>query len=291
MRILITGSGGQLGTDLQSMLLDHQVVACTHDVLDITQKHAVYSLLNEYRPETVINTAAYLHVDDCETNPVKTFEVNALGPWYIAQACRLYDIKLMHISTNFVFDGCSKRPYREEDTPGPLNIYGTAKLSGEHLVRSTWDRYFIIRTTGLFGRSNGCGKGSNFVETMIGLGMERREVTVVSDQVMSPTGTADLSKALAQLLVTDAFGTYHMTSSGACSYFEFAQAIFHKTRIDATARPTTTEAYGAPAPRPLYTVLDNTRFRSLGFDGLPSWGAALDEYLAQRAGRTGESTP
>ena len=151
-------------------------------------------------------------------------------------------------------------------------------------MRSTWDRHFIIRTTGLFGHSGGGGKGYNFVEAMIRAGTERREVVVVSDQVMSPTGTADLACALAELVATDAFGTYHVTNGGACSYYDFAQTIFSKTGIDAALKPTTTEAYGAPAARPLYTVLDNGRIRSLGIAEMPSWEDALDDYLARRAG-------
>ena len=282
MRILITGARGQLGTDLQRSLSDHELIPCTHDELDVTEKHAVYGLLNDHRPDAVINTAAYHKVDECESHPEKTFAVNAFGPWHLAMACRMYDAKLVHISTNFVFGGTADRPYREDDLPLPLNVYGTAKLSGEHLVRSTWERHFIVRTTGLFGFSGGGGKGYNFVETMIRSGMERREVIVVSDQVMSPTATADLARALAELLVTDAYGTYHVTSSGACSYFEFTRSIYRKTGIDVVVKPTSTEAYGALAARPLYSVLDNARVRSLGIAEMPSWEDALDGYLAQR---------
>ena len=240
--------------------------------------------MKDCRPDAVINTAAYHRVDECESHPDETFAVNAIGPWHLAMACRMYDAKLVHISTNFVFDGKADQPYTEDDLPLPLNVYGTAKLSGEHLVRSTWDRHFIIRTTGLFGRSGGGGKGYNFVEAMIRAGMERREVVVVSDQVMAPTATADLARVLAELVTTDAYGTYHVTSAGACSYFEFAGTIYRKTGIDAAVKPTSTAAYGAPASRPLYTVLDNGRIRSLGIAEMPAWEDALDGYLAQRAG-------
>ena len=290
MRILITGARGQLGTDLQRSLAKHELIPCTHGELDVTEKDRVYGLLKDHRPDAVINTAAYHRVDACESHPGKTFAVNAFGPWHLAMACRMYGAKLVHVSTNFVFDGTADRPYREDDLPQPLNVYGTAKLSGEHLVRSNWDRHFIIRTTGLFGHSGGGGKGYNFVEAMIRTGMERREVVVVSDQVMSPTGTADLARALAELVTTDAFGTYHVTSGGACSYFEFARTIFRKTGIEAAVKPTTTEAYGAPAARPLYTVLDNGRIRSLGIPEMPSWEDALDGYLARRAVRGDETT-
>ena len=282
MRILITGARGQLGTELQRSLAGHELIPCTRDDLDVTEKHKVYGLLDDHRPDAVINTAAYHKVDECESHPGKTFVVNAFGPWHLAMACRMHDAKLVHISTNFVFDGAADRPYREDDLPGPLNVYGTAKLSGEYLVRSTWDRHFIVRTTGLFGRSEGGGKGYNFVEAMIRVGMERREVMVVSDQVMAPTSTSDLARTLAELVTTDAFGTYHVTSGGACSYCEFTRTIYRKTGIDAVVKPTTTEAYGAPAARPLFTVLDNARVRSLGITEMPSWEDALDGYLAKR---------
>ncbi len=283
MRILITGARGQLGTDLRRSLTEHELVPCTRDELDVTEKHRVYGLLNDHRPDAVINTAAYHRVDECESHPDWTFAVNAFGPWHLAAACRMYGAKLVHISTNFVFDGEADRPYTEDDLPLPLNVYGTSKLSGEHLVRSTWDRHFIIRTTGLFGFSGGGGKGYNFIEAMIRAGMERREVVVVSDQVMAPTATADLARALAELVTTDTYGTYHVTSGGACSYFEFARTIYRKMGIDAVVKPTSTEAYGAPAARPPYTVLDNSRIQSLGIAEMPDWEDALDGYLAQRS--------
>ena len=284
MRILITGARGQLGSDLWRSLTGHELIPCTHAELDVTEKHRVYALMKDRRPDAVINAAAYHRVDECESRPDKTFDVNAFGPWHLAMACRMYGAKLVHISTNFVFDGTSDLPYREDDLPLPLNVYGTAKLSGEHLVRSTWDRHFIIRTTGLYGHSGGGGKGYNFVEAMIRAGMERREVVVVSDQVMSPTASADLAQALGELVMTDAYGTYHVTSGGACSYFDFARTIFQKTGIETAVKPTSTESYGAPAARPLYTVLDNSRIRSLGIAEMPPWEDALEGYLARRAG-------
>ncbi len=282
MRILITGARGQLGTDLRRLHASHDWISCTRDELDVTEKHQVYALLKQHRPDAVINAAAYHRVDECESHSDRTFAVNTYGPWHLASACRMFDAKLVHISTNFVFDGEAARPYKEEDLPLPLNIYGTSKLSGEYLVRSTWDRHFIIRTTGLFGRSGGGGKGYNFIEAMIRAGMERREVVVVRDQVMSPTATADLARVIADLVTTEAYGTYHVTSSGACSYFEFARTIYRKTGVDATVKPTSTEAYGAPAARPLYTVLDNSRIRALGIVGMPAWEDALERYLAKR---------
>jgi len=282
MRILITGARGQLGTDLFRSLSGHELIPCSHEELDVSDKNKVYNLLNNHQPDAVINTAAYHKVDDCESYPEKTFAVNTFGPWYLAMACRKYSAKLVHISTNFVFDGTADRPYQENDLPMPLNVYGTAKLSGEHLVRSTLDQHFIVRTTGLFGFATGGGKGYNFVEVMIRAGMEGKDITVVNDQVVSPTATEDLARAITELVVTDEYGTYHITNSGACSYFEFTQTIYRKTGIDALVKPTSTGSYGAPAARPLYSVLDNSKFLTLGMAKMSSWEEALDAYLTQR---------
>lgn len=283
MRILITGASGQLGTDLGRVLTEHQVIPCSHAALEVTDADQVQAVLQEQRPDVVINTAAYHKVDECESFPDKTFAVNATGPRNLALACRDAGIKLVHISTNFVFGGDADRPYKEEDLPLPISVYGTAKLAGEHLVRSAWDRHFLIRTTGLYGHTQSAGgKGQNFIELMVRLGRERGQVTVVNDQVMSPTSTADLARAIAELITTDAYGTYHITNSGACSYFDFARTIFEKTGVDAEVLPTTTADYGAPAARPLYTVLDNSRVLSKGISALPSWEDALDRYLETR---------
>ena len=283
MRILITGASGQLGTDLSRVLTTHHVISCNHGDLDVTDADQVRTVLGESHPDVVINTAAYHKVDECESFPEKTFAVNAIGPRNLAQACRDAAITLIHISTNFVFDGCATQPYKEEDLPRPLSVYGAAKLSGEHLVRSTWNRHFLIRTTGLFGHSIGTGgKGPNFIELMIKLGTERGQVTVVKDQVMSPTSTEDLAQAISKLLGSDAYGTYHITNSGYCSYLDFARKIYEKTGLDAEVKATTTAAYGAPAARPLYTVLDNSRVQSIGISALQSWEEALDIYLEKR---------
>ena len=280
MRILITGASGQLGTDLCRLLTVHHVISCTHEDLEITDADQVRTVLSEHHPDVVINTAAYHKVDECESFPEKTFAVNAIGPRNLAVACRDADIILIHISTNFVFDGYGKRQYREDDLALPLSVYGTAKLAGEHLVRSIWKRHFLIRTTGLYGHSKGAGgKGHNFIELMIKLGKERGRVTVVNDQVISPTSTADLAQALSGLLTSDFYGTYHITNSGYCSYFDFARTIYEKTGLDAEVIATTTTAFGAAAARPLYTVLDNSHVQSIGIPALPSWEEALDRYL------------
>lgn len=283
MRILITGAGGQLGTDLQRTLDAHTLIPLSHQELDITDADRVQSVLTAHQPDMVINTAAYHKVDECESYPERTFAVNTLGPRNLALSCQAMDRTLAHISTNFVFDGAASRPYTEQDLPGPVNVYGTAKLAGEHVVRAICARHFLIRTTGLYGLpSRQGGKGYNFVDLMLKLGRERGRVTVVDDQIISPTSTADLAQTLVRLITTEAYGTYHITNGGACSYFDFARAIFNRTGIDAVVEPVSTAAYNAKARRPLYTVLDNSRMRSLGLAPLRPWEEALRDYLNRR---------
>lgn len=283
MRILITGASGQLGTDLQRTLDAHTLIPLSHQELDITDADRVRSVLTAHQPDMVINTAAYHKVDECESYPDRTFSVNTLGPRNLALSCQAIDRTLAHISTNFVFDGTSSRPYIEQDLPGPLNVYGTAKLAGEYIVRAICARHFLVRTTGLYGLSNlQGGKGYNFVDLMLKLGRERGRVTVVDDQIISPTSTADLAQALARLITTEAYGTYHITNSGSCSYFDFARAIFSRAGVDAVVEPISTAAYNARARRPLYTVLDNRRMQSLGITSLRAWEEALEDYLHRR---------
>ncbi len=284
MRILITGCNGQLGTDLQRVLAEHDVIACTHGDLEITDQKAVRSVVGENRPDVVINTAAYHKVDECESCPDKTFAVNGLGPRNLAQACKAIDGMLIHFSTNFVFEGNATRPYKEEDLPGPISIYGVAKLSGELLVRSILPRHLVVRTTGLYGiaGSGETGKGFNFIELMIKLGKQRGAVTVVDDQVMTPTSTADLAEVISCLIDKETTGTYHITNSGTCSYFEFARTIFEKVGVPAQVSPTSTGEYGAPAQRPLFSVLDNSRVHALGVPPLRLWDEALEDYLHTR---------
>jgi len=281
VRILIIGCNGQLGTDLQRVLAEHDVIASTHGDLEITDEKAVRNVVDENRPDVVINTAAYHKVDECESYPDKTFAVNALGPRNLAQACKAFDGMLIHFSTNFVFEGDTNRPYTEEDLPGPLSLYGVAKLSGELLVRSILPRHLIVRTTGLYGiaGSGETGKGLNFIELMIKLGKERGAVTVVDDQMMTPTSTSDLAEVISCLIDKETTGTYHITNSGACSYFEFARTIFEKVGMSAQVSPTSTGEYGAPARRPLYSVLDNSRLHVLGVPPLRQWDEALEDYL------------
>ncbi len=287
MRVAITGCNGQLGTDLQGVLKDYDVLLLSHADLEITDPDAVQSVFDSYRPDVVINTAAYHKVDECETQFEKTFAVNAIAPRILAEACGERNARLIHFSTNFVFDGCGSQPYTELDIPAPLSVYGASKLSGEHLVRATLSSHLIIRTTGLYGvaGSGAVGKGLNFIELMIKLGRERGKVSVVDDQVMTPTATSDLAGSVKILLESEATGTYHVTNSGACSYADFARTILERAGVSATVSGISTEAYGAPARRPLYSVLDNSKLHDLSMPPMRLWDEALEAYLELRGYR------
>lgn len=286
-KVAIIGSGGQLGSDLARALsqdtgidlhlLDHSSVECS-DRLSVEK--ALFSI----RPEVVINCAAFVRVDDCEGMAERAFSVNAHGAGYVAQACAGLDATVVYISTDYVFDGRKNTPYKEEDKTNPLNVYGESKLQGEKLVSEKCARHFIVRTSGLYGHrlSGKGGVATNFVETMLKLAENGKSIRVVDDQVLTPTFTKDLAGAIAGLIRTDQYGTYHVTNSGQCSWFEFGKAVFELSGLSPDYGPISSEEYGAKANRPGYSVLDNTRFNSLGAIPLRAWEEALKQYLELR---------
>lgn len=272
MRVLVTGAGGQLGSEIAGAWGPDEVLALSRAELDITDRAAVDEAIAERQPELVVNGAAFTQVDACETEVERAFSVNAFGPLHLADSCRGHGAALMHISTDYVFNGQSKAPYREDEPVSPISVYGLSKATGEELVRAVLPEHYIVRTAGLYGSN-----GTNFVDRMLQLASEGRAIRVVEDQVTSTTFTRDLTPMLRAIAATGRFGTYHATNSGACSWFEFAQAIFEISGIDAQVEPTTTAAYGAPARRPAYSVLANSALASI--EPLRSWREALREYL------------
>jgi len=221
MKVLVTGANGQLGTDLCRALHNLEVIPLTHADIEITDIESIKKVFNKHKPDIVINTAAYVRVDDCESNPDKAFLVNALGARNIAVVAQDIQAKLVHISTDYVFGGDDEprtKPYTEFDIPVPLSIYGKSKLAGEDFVRHFCRRHFIIRTSGLFGVAGSSGKGGNFVETMLRLGKERDELRVVDDQVFSPTYTKDLAKMIAPLINIAYYGIFHITNKDTCAW-------------------------------------------------------------------------
>lgn len=275
MKVLVTGAGGQLGTDLVTAFADHAVVGVDRAELDVTDEAAVVAAVRDHGPDLVVHTAAHTAVDAAESEPDEAFRVNALGAWWVARACALAEAAMVYVSTDYVFDGTATRPYTEFDRPNPLSVYGRSKEAGEQLVRATLREHYVVRTSWVQG-----GHGRNFVKTMLRLGAERDTLTVVADQTGSPTFTFDLAPAIRQLAVTGRHGTYHLTNAGSCTWFALAQAVFEEAGLTVDLRPTDTAGYGAPAPRPANSVLDNLLARTTGLAPLPHWRDSLKRLIA-----------
>ncbi len=289
MRIALIGSSGQLGSDLHPRLqaAGHNVVPLRHADIEITDDANVAAVLELLRPDLVLNTAAYNLVDKAEDEPEAAMSVNAIGPKNLACLCEANRWRLMHISTDYVFGdvtGSIIRTRTELDPANPIGRYGLSKRIGERSVVEQCSRNFVVRTCGLYGVAalRGGGKG-NFVETMLRLGRERKQLRVVDDQRCTPTSTADLADALVKLVVTDAFGLYHATNSGSMTWCEFAREIFRLSNMDVEVIPITTAEFGSKAKRPVYSVLDCKKLASVIGEPLPDWHDALARYLANRA--------
>ncbi len=283
MKYAVLGAAGQLGRDLCPRLAG-EVVPLTRAEADLTQREALHKLLDELRPDVVINCAAYNFVDRAEDELDVAFAVNAWAVRELAVACDEVGAVLVHFSTDHVFglDAARQTPYAEDDAPGPVSVYGLSKLSGEYLVRALCPRHFVVRTCGLYGAWGSGGKGGNFVETMLRLTREGRPLRVVSDQVCTPTYTVDLATAVVSLLKTGTYGLYHVTNAGACSWHDFARTIFELEKLDVDLTAIGSAAFGAKARRPAYSVLDAAAYRKLGLPALRPWWEALAAYLAER---------
>jgi dTDP-4-dehydrorhamnose reductase len=283
VRALVVGAAGQLGRELVTLLGADVAWAGDRVEIDVTDGGAVSSLLDRVRPDVVFNVTAYNRVDAAEAEPGAAFAVNSVAPYLLARASHDVDALLVHYSTDYVFDGTAARPYREDDAPHPLGVYGASKLAGEKLIAAFAPRHFVLRSTGLYGVAGASGKGGNFVETMLRLG-KAGPVRVVDDQVMTPTATVDLAAATAALLAREGearvpYGVYHLTSAGQCSWFHFARTIFELCGMDVELTPITTAQSGSKARRPAYSPLDHGKWMAAGFAELRPWGAALGDYL------------
>ena len=295
MRIALIGSNGQLGSDLLPRLqaAGHDVVPLRHVDIEITDDANVAAVLELLRPGLVLNTAAYNLVDKAEDEPEAAMAINAIGPKNLAYFCEANRWCLMQISTDYVFGDVTDsivRPRTELDPANPIGRYGLSKRTGEQSVVEHCSRSFVVRTCGLYGVAalRGGGKG-NFVETMLRLGRERKQLRIVDDQTCTPTSTADLADALVKLIATDAFGLYHATNSSSMTWCEFAREIFRLAKMDVEVIPITSAEFGAKAKRPEYSVLDCSKLASVIGEPLPDWHDALARYLANRT--TSNSLP
>ena len=279
MKIALLGANGQLGRDLQRALDSHDVRALTRKDFDVTDHAGARAVLMDLRPDAVLNTTAYHRVDDCESKPELAYSVNALAVLNLVRAANDANAVLAHISTDYVFDGNARQPYTETSDPFPLSVYANSKLAGEFLVRTMARRYLLIRTCGLYGAGASQSKGGNFVEAMLAKARRGESIRVVNDQVVTPTYTVDLANQIARVLPAGHFGLFHMTNEGSCTWYEFAQAIFELSGIEADLSPATSQEYWTPARRPKYSVLENARLKELGLHQMRHWRDALAAYL------------
>jgi dTDP-4-dehydrorhamnose reductase len=282
-KLIVTGCNGQLGRAINKIYANSTEYECVNtDVaeLDITNIDAVVKLVSEVKPYAIINCAAHTNVNGCETDIDNAYKINAIGPRNLSIAATKNNAKLMHISTDYVFDGHATTPYTEFDTPAPKAVYGKTKLAGENFVKEFAKDYFIIRTAWLYG------DGKNFVKTMLGLSDNHDKVTVVGDQFGSPTSADELAKAIAYLLPTDNYGLFHGTCEGITNWADFTREIYRLAGKKTVVETVTTEEYdkntkGIVAPRPAYSVLENYMFKLTTNHMFADWEKAIAEYIAK----------
>lgn len=282
MKVLVTGVKGQLGYDVVKECEKRGIEAIGVDVeeMDITDAAACERVITEAKADAVIHCAAYTAVDAAEDNEDLCRKVNAEGTRNIAEVCRKLDIKMMYFSTDYVFNGQGERPWEPDDPREPLNVYGQTKYEGELAVQELLEKYFIVRIAWVFGVN-----GKNFIKTMLRLGRERGAVSVVDDQIGSPTYTYDLARLVVDMIQTDRYGIYHATNEGLCSWYEFACQIFKAAGMNQVkVTPVDSTAFSAKAKRPHNSRMDKSKLAENGFEPLPSWEDALERYLKEISG-------
>lgn len=278
--VLLIGANGQLGSDLRrESAPGRELTPVTRQELDITDHRRVAEMLRETRPDVIVNTAAFINVETSEAEVGAAFAVNAVAVRNLAIEADAIGACLVHISTDYVFDGAANVPYAEDAATGPLNVYGNSKLAGEFFVRFLCRRHLIVRSSGLYGVAGSSGKGGNFVRTMLRLGKEKGEVSVVTDQVLTPTNTSDLAGMIWRLVDGGAQGVLHVTNGGSCTWNEFARAIFELSGMKVAVHPTDSASVGSKARRPAYSVLDNGRLQREGYGAMRPWRESLASHL------------
>jgi len=282
-RVAIIGASGQLGTDLMDVFRDREPIGLSHAGFDLEDAASLTAGLERYRPTLVINTAAYHNVEQCEEHPERAFAVNALGVDRLAGLCARYDCAFATFGTDYVFDGSATQPYQESDLPNPLNAYGTSKLAGEFLTKRHSGRHFLFRTSGLFGRAGSSSKGYTFVDRILRQAQAGEPLRVVTDMTFSPSYTRHVARIVRSVIERGAFGLYHVTNSGACTWFEFASEALRLRGFDAAIEPITTAQFAARVKRPRYSALAHTALLRAGFPEPPPWRQGLSEYLAERS--------
>ena len=275
MRALITGGGGQLASDLKSRL-GSEAASFSRAELDITDYGAVDRVFSEVQPDVVFNCAAFHNLDQCEADANRAFAVNVDAVRELGRR----DAKLVHLSTNYVFDGRGPQPYRETDLPAPRSIYAISKLAGEHAALAYGSGALVARTAGVYGLHGSASKGGSFVQRMLARARDQGELKVVSDQILQPTYSADLADALIEAVERDASGLVHVTAGGACSWHEFTEMIVDLAGLEVSVEPTRTVIGPGGVDRPLNGVLARDRADALGLSPLPDWRDGLQRYMA-----------
>jgi dTDP-4-dehydrorhamnose reductase len=280
MKIVVIGSNGQLGSQLvQTLSVKNEVVCMNHDQMEIVDKAGTENLLRGINPDVVINTAAFHNVPVCEKEPLRAFEVNALGAMNLAQLSEKLGFVLVHYSTDYVFDGKKAVPYTENDKTNPLNIYALTKNDGEILIQNNCHRFFIVRISGIYGRVPCRAKGGNFITTMIKAAKERDIVKVVDDEILTPTSVDQIAENTELLIQQDTYGVYHMTCQEFCSWFEFAQVIFEKLKLLTPLMSCKSDEFPSSVKRPMYSVLENMNLQKIAMDRMSHWKNALIDFL------------
>ena len=282
MKIAVIGAEGQLGVDVVNAFRHNgdEVRPLTHSDIELSDLDSVANGLREFCPGVVVNTAAMHHVENCEADPQKAFAVNGLGSRNLATVSRDIGAALVHVSTDYVFDGEKAQPYVEEDAPRPLNVYGNTKLAGEYFVRGL-AKHFVLRVSAIYGKNPCRAKGGlNFVELMLKLARERGKVRVVDHEFVTPTRTTDIALQIVALSRSDAYGLYHSTAEGECSWHAFAAEIFRLTNTPVTLEIAGPNEFPAKVPRPLYSVLENKALKKHSLNVFRPWQEGLREYLS-----------
>jgi dTDP-4-dehydrorhamnose reductase len=285
MNVAVIGANGQLGCDVvDAFIKNHDTVASlTHSEIEVSRFDSVKACLETCRPAVVVNTAAMHHVDHCEQEPENAYAVNAIGVRNLATVTRDLGATLIHVSTDYVFDGRQDTPYIEDDAPVPLQVYGNSKLAGEFYARTLNPKYFVLRTSALYG-SHACRAkgGQNFIDLMLHLARTRGRVRVVDDEFVSPTPTLDLARQVVALSRCDYYGLYHATSEGSCSWYEFAREIFALAEVEVKLEAAAPGEFPAKTRRPHYSVLENRKLKEIGLNLFSSWKDGVRQYLYER---------
>lgn len=285
MKIAVVGANGQLGSDICEAFgsENFQVVPLTIEDIDISIKESVTAVFQKLQDvDVIVNTAAMHNVEKCEEDPVRSFGVNGIGSIYLAEVSNDIDAILLHISTDYVFDGSKRQPYIESDRPVPLNVYANTKLSGEHFVESIAKKFYILRVSGIYGKNPCMAKGYNFVDLMLKLAKEREEVRVVDNEILTPTATEDIARQIVKMVQGRAeYGLYHVTAEGSCSWHEFAKEIFSIAKSTVTLNVAAPGEFPIKVNRPEYSVLENAQLKKQNLNIMPHWKEGLRAYITK----------